>query len=213
MSESDLAAILCSRLCHDLVSPVGAMSNGIEMLLEDDDDDAEMRHEALKLVEMSAAQASNRLQFFRLAFGAAGGMIRTIPIAEAEKAASGLFDGEKLKLQWESTGGECSKPAIRLLLNMILVATETLIRGGTVSVSMDRSGGETTFAVRAEGQGARIRAEISATVEAPVTVADLEPRTAPAYLARTLAESLGGRLSLRIGGNDRIALMTTVRAG
>ena len=70
LDPMDLAALLCSRVCHDVISPVGAIVNGLEVL--EDEDDPSMRDVALELIKKSARSASARLQFCRLAFGAAG---------------------------------------------------------------------------------------------------------------------------------------------
>jgi histidine phosphotransferase ChpT len=100
MNESDFAALLCSRLCHDLISPVGAISNGIEIL--SDEGDEAMRLEVMKLLELSASQTSNRLKFYRLAFGAAGGMGSVVPIRDVNAAAKSLFENSLINLVWNS---------------------------------------------------------------------------------------------------------------
>src|SRR3984893_175607 len=89
----DLAALLCSRVCHDVISPVGAIINGLEVL--DEEKDTEMRGLALDLIKKSAGQASARLQFCRLAFGAACSAGASIDTSDAEKVARGLFGGER----------------------------------------------------------------------------------------------------------------------
>ena len=76
MPDLDFAALLCSRLCHDLVSPVGAINNGLEILEEEKD--ASMREAVVDLITKSTQQTANKLQFFRLAFGAAGGFTEMI---------------------------------------------------------------------------------------------------------------------------------------
>ena len=103
MKELDFAALLCSRLCHDLISPVGAISNGIEIL--SDEEDEMMRMEVMKLLELSAGQTSNPLKFYRLAFGAAGGIGAYVPIRDAKNAATSLFDGTQINLEWNSEVG------------------------------------------------------------------------------------------------------------
>src|ERR1700722_12624955 len=94
----DLAAMLCSRVCHDVISPVGAIVNGLEVL--EDDSDPSMRDVALELIKKSASSASARLQFCRLAFGAAGSAGATIDTGDAEAVARGLIANEKVSLEW-----------------------------------------------------------------------------------------------------------------
>src|SRR5438874_7063559 len=98
LDSLDLAALLCSRLCHDLISPVGAVVNGLEVL--EDDNDEETKTFALELIKKSARQASARLQFCRLAFGAAGSAGAVIDLGDAEQVARGLLEDEKTSLAW-----------------------------------------------------------------------------------------------------------------
>src|SRR6202140_3547889 len=95
----ELAALLCSRLCHDLISPVGAIVNGLEVL--EDDNDEETKTFALELIKKSARVASARLQFCRLAFGAAGSAGATIDLGDAETVARGFLEDDKTKLGWQ----------------------------------------------------------------------------------------------------------------
>ncbi len=94
----DLAALLCSRVCHDVISPVGAIVNGLE-IFEDEKDEA-MKKSALDLVKKSANQASARLQFARIAFGAAGSAGAALDLGDAEKAVRGLLHDERLTIDW-----------------------------------------------------------------------------------------------------------------
>src|SRR5258707_12016455 len=123
MNPVDLASLLCSRLCHDLMSPVGALNNGIELLA--DETDPEMRDKCLELLADSARASANKLKFFRLAFGAAGGFGEEIDTHEAEAALEGLFGPERrIELGWAGSAGKLPKGAIKVLLN------PTLLTGG-----------------------------------------------------------------------------------
>jgi len=151
----DLAALLCSRVCHDLISPVGAIVNGLEVLEEDKDE--ETRTFALDLIKKSAYQASAKLQFCRLAFGAAGSAGAEIDLGDAEKAARGLFEDGKTTLAWNLPRQLLAKNRVKLLLNMLLIAAGTISRGGTLSVD-PVSGGEgiAGFVVTASGLNAKL---------------------------------------------------------
>ena len=137
MNDLDLTAMLCSRLCHDLISPIGAVNNGIEVLSEEDDES--MRAQALDLVSYSAGEAVRRLQFYRMAFGASGASSTSLPLGEARKVAKGLLSSGRIALDWPETGPEqkteLSRTAQRLLLNLILVGVEALARGQSASGS------------------------------------------------------------------------------
>jgi histidine phosphotransferase ChpT len=146
----DLAALLCSRVCHDLISPVGAIVNGLEVL--DEDKDEETRVFALDLIKKSARQASAKLQFCRLAFGAAGSAGAQIELGDAEKVARGLIEDGKTTIAWNLPRELVPKNRAKLLLNMLLVATGAVPRGGTLTVDLAGAG----YRVTAAGLNARV---------------------------------------------------------
>ena len=151
----DLAALLCSRVCHDLISPVGAIVNGIEVMEEDKGE--ETKAFALDLIKKSAYQASAKLQFCRLAFGAAGSAGAQIDLGDAEKAARELFEDGKITLVWNLPRELLAKNRVKLLLNMLLIAAGTISRGGTLTVD-PASGAEGVigFVVTASGLNAKL---------------------------------------------------------
>jgi len=151
----DLAALLCSRVCHDLISPVGAIINGLEVLEEDKDE--ETKTFALDLIKKSAYQASAKLQFCRLAFGAAGSAGAQIDLGDAEKVARGLFEDNKTTLAWNLPRQLLAKNRVKLLLNMLMIAAGTISRGGTLTVDPAVAGEEASgFQVTANGLNARL---------------------------------------------------------
>ena len=146
----DLAALLCSRLCHDLISPVGAIINGLEVMEEDKDE--ETKTFALDLIKKSATQASAKLQFYRLAFGAAGSAGAQIELGDAEKAARGLLEDGKTSLVWKLPRALIAKNRVKLLLNMLMVASGSIPRGGTLTADPIGEG----YQVTARGLNARL---------------------------------------------------------
>jgi histidine phosphotransferase ChpT len=146
----DLAALLCSRVCHDLISPVGAIVNGLEVLEEDKDE--ETKTFALDLIKKSARQASAKLQFCRLAFGAAGSAGAQIELGDAEKAARGLIEDGKTTIVWNLPRELVPKNRAKLLLNMLMVGGGAIPRGGTLTVDPLDGG----YRVTAAGLNARI---------------------------------------------------------
>jgi histidine phosphotransferase ChpT len=149
----DLAALLCSRVCHDLISPVGAIVNGLEVLEEDKDE--ETKTFALDLIKKSAHQASAKLQFCRLAFGAAGSAGAQIDLGDAEKVARGLLGDDKTKMVWNLPRELLAKNRVQLLLNMLLIAAGAIPRGGTLTVD-PAEGGNNGFRITAVGLNARL---------------------------------------------------------
>ena len=190
----DLASLLCSRLCHDLMSPVGALNNGLELLADETDPD--MREKCLELLADSARATANKLKFFRLAFGAGGGFGDEIDTGEAQAALEGLFGAEgKIELGWVVEDEKLPKGAIRLLLNLALLAGDALVRGGRLDVGAERSGGAIELAVRAEGPRILLDPVLRETL-ATGGSGGIEPRAAGAWLAHSLAAEGGGSLRL-----------------
>ena len=155
----ELAALLCSRVCHDLISPVGAIVNGLEVL--DDNPKPEDREFALDLIRKSAKTASARLQFCRLAFGAAGSSDAQIDLGDAENMARGHLEDNKTKITWNLPRVLLPKNKVKLLLNMMVIAQQTIPRGGVLTVDPVGEGNAIGFRVGAAGLNARESAELN----------------------------------------------------
>ncbi len=198
MSDSlDLSAILCSRLCHDLVNPVGAVANGVEML--GDEADPDMQEQVLALLDKSARQVSHKLQFFRLAFGAAGGMGATIAMSQIRAAAEPFVSDSKAALDWQPELSEITKDGAKVLLNLVLVAAESLLRGGSVTVSATARSGDIDIQVTAAGERVLLVESVRNALSGEIDLAELDPKAAPAYLARTIAAEVGGQVGWKDG--------------
>ncbi|MCC7347514.1 MAG: histidine phosphotransferase [Variibacter sp.] len=148
----DLAALLCSRVCHDLISPVGAVVNGMEVLEETNDESTKAF--ALELIKKSAAQASARLQFCRIAFGAAGSAGSEIDTGDAESVARGFIEDDKVSLAWQLERAYKPKNQVKLLLNMLVLAAAIIPRGGIITVEAGEGG--VGLRVTAAGQNPRV---------------------------------------------------------
>ncbi len=184
----DLAALLCSRVCHDVISPVGAIVNGLEVL--DDDDDAEMREIAMELIKKSAASASARLQFCRLAFGAAGSLTAAIDTGDAENAARGLIANDRTTLRWDAPRRLAPKNAVKLLLNLCLIAAGAAPRGGVVTVDMTGEGD--TLAIRVSAAGPNVRlSHASASLLSGAEPEAIDGHSIQPYYATLLAKDCG----------------------
>jgi histidine phosphotransferase ChpT len=154
MNALDLSALLCSRVCHDLISPVGAIVNGLEVYEEDNDE--ETKNFALELIKKSAKAASVRLQFCRLAFGAAGSAGAEIDLGDAENMARGFIEDEKVKLTWNLPRLLLPKNRVKLLLNMLIVAGHAIPRGGAMVVDPVGTGPDMSFRITASGLNVRV---------------------------------------------------------
>ena len=195
MNAVDLASLLCSRLCHDLLSPVGALNNGIELLA--DEQDPEMRERCLELLAESARASANKLKFFRLAFGAAGGFGDAIDTREARSALEGLFGAERrIEVGWMVADDKLSKGAVKLLLNLALLAGDALVRGGRLDVGAEGKDGGVELVIRAEGPRILLDPNLRETLLRGSSGGTVEPRAAGAWLAHSLADEAGGTIQL-----------------
>ena len=157
LDSLDLAALLSSRVCHDVISPVGAIVNGLEVLEEEKDQ--EMRGHALALIKSSAQEASSRLQFCRLAFGAAGSKGSSIDTGDAENVARQLLADERTRLDWNVPRVLLPKNKVKLLLNLCLIADASIPRGGDISISAKGDDDDMSFHVQAKGVNALVKKE------------------------------------------------------
>jgi histidine phosphotransferase ChpT len=203
MNELDFAALLVSRVCHDLVSPVGAVVNGLEVL--EDERDATMRADAIKLVTSSAELAASRLQFARIAFGAAGSAGAELDLSEVGRIVQGLVKGSKVEVEWQAANVNWPKDWAKLLMNATLLAVDSLPRGGRIKVETSLDPSAPSFAVRAVGQGARVQEDAEKAVRGEPT-GPLDGRSIQPYLTHKLARSLNAGLTV-VGRDGMIELV------
>jgi histidine phosphotransferase ChpT len=196
----DLAALLCSRVCHDIISPVGAIINGLEVL--DEEKDEEMKAFAFDLIRKSAGQASAKLQFARLAFGAAGSAGAEIDLGDAETVATGYMKGEKAEFSFAAPRALMPKNLVKLLLNLILLANAAVPRGGKVAVSVDGDAGAPRFVIRCTGPSARVPAAFERLVPGDIEPGAIDAHAVQAYYAGVLARAVGMAVSARLDGED-----------
>ena len=195
ISPTDFASLLCSRLCHDLLSPVGALNNGLELLA--DEHDPEMRQRVLELLNESARASANKLKFFRLAFGAAGGFGETVDTREAHAAIEGLFgDNHRIAIGWMVEEPGLQKTAIKVLLNLALIAGDALIRGGQLDIGAEVAGGMVEIVVRGDGPRIVLDPELRSALAGGRDELPITPRAAAAFLVHALVSQGGGTLQV-----------------
>ncbi|GGC07943.1 hypothetical protein GCM10011494_28240 [Novosphingobium endophyticum] len=193
VSSVELASLLCSRLCHDMLSPVGALSNGLELLA--DEKDPEMRQRCLELLDQSARISADKLKFFRLAFGAAGGFGELIPVNEARVLIDGLVaSNARISINWALSSEAMPKPAIKTLLNFGMIGIEALPRGGTLDIAAELRDGTSEIVVRSAGPRIAFDRDIGRALEGALPEGELSSRTAPAAMLHQLAQETGGGL-------------------
>jgi histidine phosphotransferase ChpT len=192
MNEIEFAALLVSRVCHDLVGPLGAVVNGMEVL--EDERDPAMRTEAIKLVTQSADQALARIQFMRIAFGAAGSAGAELDLGEIGRLITGLLDGGKVRLDWNVPRLYWAKDWAKLLMNATLLAADCLPRGGLVTVTAGPEASAPSFHIRAEGLNARVTEEVDRSLRGEA--ANVDARHVQPFLTHKLSRSVNAALTI-----------------
>ncbi len=205
-----VAELLASRLCHDLVGPIGAVNNGMELL---EDEELGMPPDAVQLAANSARQAANLLQFYRLAYGMAGARIGA-DLGDLQELAAGFLASSKTDLDWTIRQVPQGAPEGlgKLLLNMILLAEEALPRGGTLAVALLEGPAGLEASITASGSGARLREESRPALGDNVTIEELTPRNVQGYFTRLLARRMGADLMIDSPGDDSLRLSVTLGA-
>jgi histidine phosphotransferase ChpT len=193
MNELDFSALLVSRVCHDLVSPLGAVVNGLEVL--EDERDPAMRADALKIVGSSAAQALARIQFMRIAFGAAGSVGAELDLGEIGRLMTGLFADSKITLEWDATHANWPKDWAKLLMNATLLGADCLPRGGKVKVTTSMDAAVPAFRVLATGTHTRVAEDVEKAVRGEANTSH-DARGIQPLLTHKLARSVNAGLTL-----------------
>jgi histidine phosphotransferase ChpT len=189
LGDLELAALVSSRICHDVINPVSAISNGLEMLAEEPDE--AMREAAMDLIRKSAAQASAKLQFARLAFGAAGSAGAEIDLRDAEKVAREFLAGSgKHQVTWQGPAVTLSKNKVKLLLNLVALGAVALPRGGVVNVEIEGTPPDVSFIVKAKGDSARLNDQVKSLLSGANGVA-VDAHLVQPYYARRVATAAG----------------------
>ncbi len=199
LDSLDLAALLCSRVCHDVISPVGSIINGLEVL--DEEKDADTRAFAMDLVKKSATVASAKLQFCRLAFGAAGSAGASIDTGDAETVTRGLFGDDKVKLDWQVPRVLMAKNRVKLILNLCLIASAAVPRGGTISVKAD--GGDTVTQIRLEAKGpyARVANGVQSLLDGVPEGGSVDAHAIQPFFTGLVARAVGMAVSIVAEGD------------
>jgi histidine phosphotransferase ChpT len=204
-TDLELAALISSKICHDVIGPVGAIYNGLEILNEDDD--AEAKSYAMSVIRNVTEQASARLQFARFAFGAAGSAGALIDLGTAEQISRGFLGQGKHKLEWHGLAGHMSKDKVKLLLNLLAMAVTALPRGGDIEVHMKGTTEAPSFVLRCRGTGARAPQHLGEFISG-TDVPPLDALTIQAYYTWRLAQA--AKMELSIVKDDADVLLSAI---
>jgi histidine phosphotransferase ChpT len=196
LTASNLAALLCARICHDLVSPVGALTAALEVF--NDDDNIDMRDDAMDLIKLSAGQASAKLQFLRLAFGAGGSAPGILGCDELKKLSLGVFDGGKVEINWDVEADGLDKPGARILLNLVMLGMQVIPRGGTMLVQAIRDDTQTNIKLVCTGMKARLEPNIVKTLAGGAPEDGFDGRSVQPFYTGMIARENNGKVTAEI---------------
>jgi len=198
LTPSGLAALLCGRICHDLVSPIAALTTALEVL--DDDENPDMHEDAIALVKLSSKQASSKLQFLRLAFGAGGSAPGVMGIEMLKDLIDGLYGDGKVEIRWDNRVEGLSKSVARLLLNMTMIAVQAIPRGGQLNIRIEDKGNAILLTLEAEGPKARLAESVALTLGGKAPEDGFDGRTIQPFYTGMIARELKGRVDAQIDG-------------
>jgi histidine phosphotransferase ChpT len=209
MAADQLAALLCARLCHDLVSPVSALGAALSVL--DDGESADMHEDAMALVRESSRQAQAKLEFSRLAFGAAGSAPGVLDTRELQRLTEAMFSAVKPQIVWKVEASGLDKAAGRLLLNLSCLGVDAIPRGGTVTIEATESGGGARIRIVSEGPRARLEEAYALAIDGLPPENGFDGRSIQPYYAGLIARNAGGRVSAHVG-EERVEFVALVQA-
>ncbi len=200
LTPSSLAALMCARICHDLVSPIGALGAALEVL--NDESNADMHEDAMDLVRTSAGQASNKLKFLRLAFGAGTSAPGMLGMGQLETLVQDMYGAGKASIRFETSLTEVEKTQGRLLLNLVMVALQSIPRGGELVIELTKKADASIYNLTAKGPKARIYEEFQRSLTGRAPEDGFDGRTIQPFYAGMLVRELGGRIDSSLNDEE-----------
>lgn len=200
VNDIELASLIASKVCHDVINPVGAISNGIEIL--ESESDSGMREHAIALIANSAKQAAAKLKLCRLAYGSMGSAGDHFSLGEAREALEGYLRDSKTKLDWRAPAMIVPKDTAKLALNLAMATLETIPRGGVLTVSAEETATGLVLTTSSEGPSPRLNDEVRTALTGAMPFSELNGRYVQPYLTGLIARGLGCAVALeeRAGG-------------
>jgi len=198
LTPSDLAALMCARICHDLVSPIGALGAALEVL--GDESNQDMHEDAMDLVRTSASQATNKLKFLRLAFGAGTSAPGMLSMDQIKSLVEDMYGSGKADLIWKTDLEGLEKNHARLLLNLVMIGVQCIPRGGDLNIHIDVGPSAQIMSLVATGPKARIYEEFQRTLAGKAPDDGFDGRTIQPFYAGMMVRELQGRIDSSIDG-------------
>ena len=207
VSAPELAALLASRLCHDIISPVGAVQSGLELLDEMPDDP-----ESMALVRNSTKSAVAKLQFARLAYGSSGSTSAQIDLGDAKSVAEGFMSFERAELSWSGERAYVPKNIAKLVLNLVVIANASVPRGKEVRVDIERLEPDVRIVMTARGTPLRVPAKFRALLAGEPLEEAIDAHGIQPYYTLLLAQEAGLGIQLEQGEGEVVFLVETAAA-
>lgn len=204
LTPTSLAALLCAKICHDLISPVGALGNAVEIL--DDEDNQDMYEDAINLVRTSSRQASSKLKFLRIALGAAGSAPGVIPTSEVMKLTNDMFVDSKPELVWKINSDGIDKNRARIVMNLVMLGVQAAPRGGSVTITRQGNGDSAEFTIVSDGPNVRLDAAVAKAIAGKMPEDGIDGRSIQPLYANLLARDIGG--SVRASDDETLITFT-----
>jgi len=196
LTPTSLAALLCARICHDLISPVGALGTAIEVL--DDETSTDMHPDAMDLVRNSSRQAGAKLRFLRLALGAGGSAPGVIAVDEVKSLINDMYSEGKSTLHWDISSDGIEKGCARILLNLTMLAVQAIPRGGDLKITVTENAETTHMNLAATGPKSRLDPAIEKTLGGKAPEDGFDGRTIQPFYTGMLTRELKGTVTTSI---------------
>lgn len=193
IDNTQLAALVASRICHDMVEPMNALIQGLDMLKHAEN--GKIDQDALSLIDHGVAKSWAKLEFFR--FAIAGAMTDgDSALEEGRDVALKLYGELKADLSWKAPSVAMPRRAVRVMLNLLFIANDCLPRGGTVEVTAEPSGGAGEVHIVATGARAMLKPATRAALKGELDAAELSGHSIQPFLTGQLAKEIGVEISI-----------------
>ncbi len=197
---TDLASLISSRICHDLISPIGALNTAIEVL--DDTESKEMHEDALKLIKLAASEASAKLSYLRIALGTNSTSKGVMNLDKLKLITENMFNTEKFSFNWDVSEIKLEKSIARILLNILMLAIQSIPRGGKVTIKIEEKSDKLKLVTSANGIKSRLDKQTEDAFKGIIPSEEIDGRVIQSFFTGILIDDLNGRIeAFKTDGN------------
>lgn len=211
MLDPYVLELIASRICHDVISPVGAINNGLELLQEMGIADGA---EAISLIAKAAEQANRRLKLFRYSYGAAGGK-DLVDAKDLRRTAFDYLQGSRAVLEWPETepmpmpGNQFPRGFMKAIVNLIVLGSEMITKAGLIKLRQPAPGSY-PVEIQVSGEGAAFRDGMEAALQGTIEPQDLDARLVHAYVTGALLRWSGLKLQIQKAADGKVVFALSV---